>query len=623
LVNVGIGFLSCNETGLSCVNRYLNLSDFMKKFSIACGLWIATGSLFAQQYSISTIAGTAGSPGWSGDQGPALSAQFHNPTRVAVDNSGNVYLTDYSNSSVRVVYTNGMVGSITGNGSPGFSGDGKSSSGAQLASPNDIAIDSASNLYIADTGNSRIRIISSGVIRTFAGTTRGIAGGSLGNGGPAASAQLIEPTGVAVDKSGNVYIADIGNATVRKVSPGGTISAFAGVGYLTWGAYAGEGGPATQALLGVPYSLATDPAGNVYIVDIGLGRLFKIGSDGIIHTVKTNFAAQNCAVDAAGNIYAAVYSNNTVEKILPGGTTLWIGGNGISGYTGDNGPGTSASMEQPYGVALDLAGNVYVAEALNAIVRKLTPVPFSIGAISNAATNQPFAAPASGSGDATVPISPGEIVTLFGTGLGPANLVVNTLTNGLYGTQVGGTAVTIGGTTAPILYASSTFVSVIVPYEINGLTSTTVSVTYQGQQSVVNTVPVAASAPGLFTLDTTGSGQALAVNFPSGTLNTPSSPTPAGNFVILYATGEGQTTPAGADGRLAPAAPPFPIPIQPVTATVGGLPAVVNYAGAAPGFVAGVMQVNVQIPVGVLSGAAQVQLTIDNLLSPIVTVSVQ
>src|SRR5665213_2060670 len=187
----------------------------MKKSSIACGLLIASGSLFAQQYSISTVAGT-GVSGWSGDLGPALSAQFNTPTRVALDSSGNIYLTDLGNSSIREVFTNGTVNSVAGNGSPGFSGDGGSAIGAQLASPHDIAIDASNNLYIADTGNARIRIVSRGVINTFAGSTHGIEGGSLGDGGPATSAQLITPTGVAVDKSGNVYIADIGNATVRK-----------------------------------------------------------------------------------------------------------------------------------------------------------------------------------------------------------------------------------------------------------------------------------------------------------------------------------------------------------------------------------------------------------------------
>lgn len=609
-----------NATGLSCVNRLLN--RYMKKLSIACGLLIASGSLFAQQYTLSTIAGT-GTAGWSGDLGAALSAQFNDPIRVALDSAGNLYITDLGNSSIREVFTNGTVNSVTGNGSPGYSGDGGKAVGAGLSSPHDIAFDGSNNLYIADTGNSRVRIISNGVINTFAGTgVRGVEGANLGDGGPALSAQFIEPTGVAVDKNGNVYIADIGNATVRKVAPNGIISTFAGTGFLAFGGYSGEGGPATQALLGEPYSLTIDSAGNVYIVDIGLSRLFRVGSDGLIHTVATNFVADNCAVDSAGNVYAAVFTNNTVEKILPGGTTLWIGGNGISGYVGDGAVGTSGSMGAPYGVVVDKSGDVYAAEGANAIVRKLTPVPFSIGAISNAATNQPFSAPLSGTGDATVAISPGEIVTVFGTGLGPAGIVVNTPQNGYYGTSLSGTTVSIGGVLAPIIYTSATLVSAIVPYEVSGMTTANVYVTYQGQKSVVNTVPVAATAPGLFTLDSTGFGQALAVNL-NGTVNSASNPTPVGGYLILYATGEGQTSPSGADGKLAPTTLPEPMPLNAVTATVGGVAANITYAGAAPGFVAGVMQVNLQIPAGVLSGTANVQLTTNTLHSPIVTIAVQ
>jgi uncharacterized protein (TIGR03437 family) len=154
------------------------------------------------------------------------------------------------------------------------------------------------------------------------------------------------------------------------------------------------------------------------------------------------------------------------------------------------------------------------------------------------------------------------------------------------------------------------------------MTTANVFVTYQGQNSVVNSVPVAATAPGLFTLDSSGSGQALAVNL-NGNLNTASNPTPVGNYLILYATGEGQTSPGGVDGKLAPATMPEPMPLQTVTATVNGIAANVKYAGAAPGFVAGVMQVNLQIPTGVLSGTANVQLITNTLLSPIVTIAVQ
>jgi len=594
----------------------------MKKSSIVCGLLIASGSLFAQQYGMTTVAGN-GVAGWSGDGGPALSGQFNNPIRVVLDSKGDLLLNDLGNSSIRIVTPDGGLNSVTGNGSPGFSGDGGSAVGAQLASPHDIAVDSHDNLYIADTGNRRIRIVSGGKINTFAGTgAAGPQNDPLGDGGKATDARFITPTGVAVDKDGNVYVSDIGNATVRKITPNGIITRFAGTGYLSYGGFSGEGGPATSALLGIPYSLSTDNAGNLYIVDIGLSRLFRIGPDGKIHTVRLNFSAQSCTIDAAGNIYAANYNDNTVERITNNGTVLWIGGNGIAAYSGDGLPGTSGSMSQPYGVAVDASGNVYVAEAGNAVIRRLNPIPFSIGAISNAATIQPFAAPPTGSGDATIPISAGEVIVLFGTGLGPDTLTSNKLgPDGKFGTSLAGTTVNIGGVDAPIIYTSSTLVSVVVPYEVNGLTSADVYVTYQGNKSVVNNVQVAPTAPGLFTLDSSGAGNALAVNFPSGKLNTPSAPANVGDFVILYATGEGQTTPGGVDGQLAPS--PAATPIQSVTASVNGIPANVSYAGGAPGIVEGVMQVNLQIPTGVAPGAATVKLLINNVFSPGVTINVQ
>ncbi len=222
-------------------------------------------------------------------------------------------------------------------------------------------------------------------------------------------------------------------------------------------------------------------------------------------------------------IYFASYTSHTVQKILPGGTVLWIAGDGAPGYSGDFGVGTSAQMSQPYGVAVDKAGNVFVAEAANAIIRKLTPVPFSIGAISNAATIRPFALPPGGFGDATVPISPGEIVVLFGTGLGPATIVSNTPVNGVYGTQLAGTQVTFAGIPAPILYTSSGIVSVIVPYGVNGLPTANVAVTYQGNQSVVTPVPVAATTQGIFTADASGSDAAVTVSL-DGTLNSSTHP---------------------------------------------------------------------------------------------------
>jgi uncharacterized protein (TIGR03437 family) len=567
------------------------------------------------------VAGLGGSPGWSGDSGPALDAQFTNPLRVALDAQGDLYITDYSNQSVRRVDANtDIVTTVAGNGSFGYSGDGITADGAQLADPHDVVIDAAGNVYIADTRNSRVRVINTaGIINTYAGN--GTPGYS-GDGGPATSAQLMFPAGLALDKSGNLYIADYGNATVRRVDKNGNISTFAGVGIAVYSDAPGDGGPAASAYLEQPYCVQLDSAGNVYIGDVGSSSIRKVDVHGIITTYVQNFSAQNFAIDSAGALYVANYHNNTVVKILPGGTQLWIAGDGIAGYSGDGGPGTAAQLSLPYGVAVDPFGNVFVADATNAVIRELSPFPFSIGAVANAANLQAFAPPVAGSGDASIAIAPGEIVVLFGTGLGPANLAVASPNNGLFGTQFAGTTVTFNGQPAPILYTSSTIVAAIVPYEVNGASSAQVVVSYQGNQTSVPALPVGVTAPGIFTANASGSGQAAVLN-EDGTPNSSSNPAPIGSIITFYATGEGQTTPSGVDGELANNPNSLPQPIQKVIVTVGDLPAVVQYAGAAPTQVAGVMQCNVQIPSGVSpSGAVPLQLNIGGVNSLIVTIAV-
>jgi uncharacterized protein (TIGR03437 family) len=590
------------------------------KYSFS-GLILLCGLASAQQYNVVTIAGTGGSPGWYGDGGPALSAQFTSPIRVAVDQQGNVYITDYSNQSIREVnYNTDIVNTIAGNGFPGFSGDGSSGLGAQLDDPHDVVVDAAGNVYIADTLNARIRKVdTSGNISTYAGV--GTTGYS-GDGGPAVNAQLWYPTGLALDKSGNLYIADPGNGTVRKVSTNGNIATIAGLGYATFGGILGDGGPASQAVLEMPYSVQVDASGVVYIGDIGTSSIRRIATNGIINTYVTNFIAQNFALDSQGSIYFANYRNNTVEKITPNGTRLWIGGDGVAGDTGDGGLATAAQFSQPYGVAVDSSGNVYVADSANAVIRELLEIPFSIGAVANAASNQSFVPPIGGSGSAAAAIAAGEIVVLAGNGLGPANLAVNTpTTKGVFGTQLAGTTVSFNGTPAPIVYTSSAYVAAIVPYEIFGQQSVPVTVTYNGVTTAVSTLPVALTAPGIFTADSTGSGQAAVLN-QDGTLNSASNPASPGSIITLYATGEGQTNPAGVDGKIANSGT-YPAPIQPVGVLIGDLAGSVQYAGAAPQLVAGVMQVNVQVPTGIAASAAvPVVLTIGGVASPAVTIAV-
>lgn len=572
----------------------------MKSLQIVFAFLLICAYAPAQQYLVSTVAGVGGSPGRTGDFGLATQAQLNTPVRVAVDKAGNVFITDYLNYSVRKVRTNGTIDTIAGSGAFGFTGDGDNGKGAALSNILDVVVDqNTGDVFIADSLNSRVRWVSpTGGISTFAGNgSRGYSG----DGGAATSAALYFPSGLALDREGNLYIADYGNATVRKINrTTRVITTVAGVGYSIYGAAPGDGGPANKAFMSQPFSLGFDGAGNLYIGDTGTSSIRRVSSDGIIRTYIDNFVAQNFAIEPNGTLYVAEYRTNTVQKILPGGTRLWIGGNGTSGYAGDGGIGTSSQFAQPYGVAVDSTGNVYVADAANAVVRKLTPIPFSIGAVANAASLDGFAPPISGFGDASRAVSPGEIVILYGAGLGPATLSVATASNGVFPTTLSGTTVTFNGRAAPLLYTSAAAVAAIVPYNVNGLNSVDIRLNYQGRLTPINTVPVSATAPGIFTANSTGSGPAAALN-QNGTLNTAANPSQIGSVIVIYATGEGQTTPGGVDGKTASAAP-YASPVQPVKITIGGLDAVINYAGAAPTLVAGAMQINAVVPAGVPPG---------------------
>jgi sugar lactone lactonase YvrE len=216
---------------------------------------------------ITTVAGT-GTPGDSGDGGQATSAQLHYPEGLALGADGSLYIADYYNHRVRKL-SGGIITTVAGTGTPGYSGDGGQATSAQLQYPVGVAVDAQGNLYIADSGNNRIRKVSGGIITTVAGT--GTAGYS-GDAGPATSAQLQSPDAVTVDAQGNLYIADTGNHRVRKVS-GGIITTLAGNGTL---GFSGDGGPATSAQLDYPEGVVLDSQGNLYIADWGNNRIRKL-----------------------------------------------------------------------------------------------------------------------------------------------------------------------------------------------------------------------------------------------------------------------------------------------------------------------------------------------------------
>jgi uncharacterized protein (TIGR03437 family) len=592
---------------------------------------------------ITTVAGSGGY-GLGGDQGPATSAQLTSPIGAAVDASGSLYIADQANLRVRKV-ANGVITTVAGGGS--VADDNRPATSAQLFQPQGVAADSAGGVYIADTHDYRVRKVANGVITTVAG-----GGGAAGDNGPATSAQLLGPIGVAVDSAGNLYIADgwrirkvsngaittvagngtpgfsgdNGPATAAQVEPGalavdsagnlyiaepsihsirkvsqGVITTVAGTG--TQG-YSGDNGPAAAAQLAIPWGVAVDSDGNLYIADSGNHRVRKV-SNGIITTVAGSgmngtwgdngpaTTAQledpyGLAVDSAGNLYIADWATDSIRKVSNGMITT-VAGNGTFGFSGDGGPAAGAQLYHPQSVAADGAGNVYIADTANNRVRVLTPAP-TIGAVTNAASNLSGA------------VSPGEIVALYGSNIGPAQLVTAAPgASGSYGTQVANTSVSFNGIQAPIIYAGAAQTAAILPYGITG-SAAQATVTYQGLTSAAFSVPVASSAPGIFTYDSSGQGPAAAVNQDGVTVNTAATPTKIGDIISLYATGEGQTTPAGVDGK--PASVPYPQPNLTVTATVGGQNAQVKYAGGAPGEVAGLMQVNVQIPAGIATGDA-------------------
>ena len=332
---------------------------------------------------ITTVAGN-GASGYSGDGGPATSAQLSGPTGVAVDAAGDIYIADYWNQRIRkVTAATGVITTAAGNGTEGYSGDGGQAATAELNYPWGVSVDAAGNLYISDQYNGRIRKVAAatGIIATVAG------GGSAspGDGGQATSASLNTPLGAAVDGSGNLYIADNGNCRIRRVAAAtGIITTAAGNGTN----YSGDGNPATSAQLWMPFGMAVDGSGNLYIPDLYNRRVRKVSAaTGVVTTVAGNgsygysgdggpatsaklSAVYSVAVDASGNLYIGDNDSQRVRKVTPNGVITTVAGFGTQGYWGDGGPATSALLNDPDGVAVDSAGSIYIVDG-NQTVRKV------------------------------------------------------------------------------------------------------------------------------------------------------------------------------------------------------------------------------------------------------------
>jgi len=339
---------------------------------------------FSKAQIITTVAGKSSC--CFADSVPATLSTC-NATGVVFDASGNLYIPD-GDRRLRKVNTAGIITTIAGNGTGGYSGDGGQATAAGInGSTIGIVIDTHGNVYISDPTHSVVRMINtSGIITTIAGNG---SGSFSGDGGQATAASLQRPQGLALDGSGNLYIADTDNGRIRKVYTNGIIATVAGGG--TSGL--GDGGPPTAAILGSPYGVIFDAANNMYISE-GVGRVRMVNIYNIINTIAGNGIsaysgdggqataaslqfAQGIALDGSGNLYIADYYSYNVRQVNTSGIINTIAGNGVYGHTGDGGAATAAELMYPQGITFDGAGNLYIADGT--FVRKVGGIGSSTG----------------------------------------------------------------------------------------------------------------------------------------------------------------------------------------------------------------------------------------------------
>jgi len=566
--------------------------------------------------------------------GDALNATVR-ASGMKADASGDVFFVNLLAARLEEATPAGKISTIAGAGPNLFTGDGGAASAATFASPNAIVFDKQGNLYVTDTNNNRIRRIdTSGVVTTVVGD-----GGPVYNQDPACSPDqdsfLRHPQGVAVDATGDIFIADTGKNRVVKIAPDGTKSTIGGQ-------------------FSAPQGVLVDGAGNIFVTDSGNSALRKVEANGAIQTLWTNGALGSMALDNAGDLYFS--AGTSVERISSAnGAISPVAGTGefsfsaapgfVSGveeigeasavaldaagsiYVADEGKGViervsihcalavdgGATLRQPAGLALDAKGNLYISDAKQGTIWIGSPTPppanesptpyFGRTGIQSAApanlvtlTGEPPTPPIE------APIAPGQLLRIRGVCIGPFDPVfVGYGSGGTLSTSAGGTQILFNGTAAPLITVSAGQIIAQAPFELYGQFQVPVELTYNGV-AIQSSLGVQAANPAIFTISNLPTGPAIASN-QDGTLNSAANPAAKGSIVVLYATGTGQTVPPGSDGTDPPNSA-LPAPKLPVLATIGSQNADILYAGDAPGFV-GLTQLNLGVPKSIIGGGAQ------------------
>jgi len=536
---------------------------------------------------------------------------------MALNLDSTLWITDAAEGVVQAMAMDGSIRAVAGGGDPG-AGDGGDAKLATLNQPSGVAVDRGGVVFIADRGNHRIRKVSAdGTIATFAGAgppTAGDSGAASGSGDGllAVNASLVTPSGVSVDAAGNVYIADTGDNRVRMVNASGLIVTVAGNG--TAGAN-GDNAPAMAAQLNAPAAAVSDGTGNVYIADRGNGRIRQVDSGGVIRTLLTGLASpRGLALDGLGHLYFSEEDAARVSRLdlasgavtaVAGGTWVLprgiaagvsgdtptgeiyvadtgrqqivhvnaslqadvVAGNGTPGDSGDGGPATEAQLGYPWGVATGADGRVYIADLDSGRIRRLDTsltVPASALAVVNAASLAPG------------PVAPGMQIAILNTGLHAAD--------------AGSTVVLVNSTPARILKMDDAQIVVLTPAATSSAGGIEIVVASGSGVAGVTTVQAAAAAPGLFV---DGSDN-VAASSANGIVSA-DNPASRGSVVSVFGTGLGL-------GDL------------PVTATIGGVPANVTFAGAVVAF-PGTFQVNIRVPDSATPGNNAILVTIGGISS--------
>lgn len=429
--------------------------------------------------AVNTIAGNGQSLYFGGDGGPASAARFHTPSGIASDSQGNIYIADTANNRIRQIAPSGTIATIAGTGTQGADGDGAAATFATLNSPESVAVDSRNNIYIADTGNNKIRKI------TPDGNISTVLDG------------LNAPGYVAVDQAGAIYIADTGNDRVLQLAASATTN--------------------TLAQVLKPAALMLDASGNVWVSE--LARVSKISPKGDYTTVVDGLKSpRGLALTADGELLIAETGTNFIRGWTAAGGLTTMAGSGVTGYSGDGGPAPAAQLNAASDLAVDLNGVIWVADTGNNCIRRITSstvtaVPPAQQVTGATIVNAASLTPAS--------IAPGEIITVFGSGFDPKQ-----------------TQLLFDGKAATTFYIGASQINALAPASLTPGSTTQIAISVDGATAETLATQVVPAAPAIFTVSG-GVGQAAAIN-QDGTVNSASNPAARGSVIVLYATGQGQ-----------------------------------------------------------------------------------